>query len=202
MPVAILPDETQSIPLSRIMRFTADEYNRLTESGFFTTANRVELLEGWLVTKMPQNELHATSLDLLEGLLTNLMLEPWTFRTQRPVALTGDNVPEPDLVIVQGPKRRFFRGHPTPKDIALIIEVSDSSLEQDQGVKRVMYARDRLPVYWIVNLVNRQIEVYTLPRGGKNPGYRRTEIYGPNDAVPLMLDGTAVGSILVKELLP
>ena len=202
MVLAISPPVVEnSIPFERILRFTAKEYNRLTEIGFFTTEHRVELLNGWLVTKMPQKSLHATALDLLEEQLGELLPVPWTFRTQRPVALTGDSVPEPDLVVVKGPKRRFFKGHPTPKDIAVIVEVSDTTLEQDRGLKRSIYAQDRLPAYWIVNLVDNCVEVYTLPRGGKLPSYRQMRVYGANDAVPVILEGETIGEVPVAELL-
>jgi len=190
------------IPLSRILRFTAAEYNRLTEIGFFTPSHRVELLEGLQVTKMAHNELHATVLDLLEELLAKMLTTPWTFRTQRPVVLSGDNMPEPDLVVVPSPKRRYFRAHPSANEIALVVEVSGTTLEQDRGLKQRIYARNRLPAYWIVNLLESCIEVYTQPRAGKTASYRRIKVYGRDEVVPVDLRGDIIGGISVNDLLP
>jgi Uma2 family endonuclease len=202
MSAAILSRETSAIPLERLKRFTAEQYNRLTESGVFTTDDRMELLDGWLVKKMPNNPPHATALGLLEDVLIALLVAPWIYRTQRPTALTGESVPEPDLVVVRGPHRRFARQHPTAADVALIVEIAHTTLVQDRGIKQELYANDRIPEYWIVNLVDRTVEVYTQPRAGRRPGYRKMVSYAAGSSVPLRIDGKELGSVAVDELLP
>jgi Uma2 family endonuclease len=191
-----------AIPISRLKRFTAAEYNRLAESGVYTTEDRFELLDGWLVDKMPNNPPHSTALGLLEDILIALLIAPWIFRTQRPISLGGDSVPEPDLVVIKGPRRRFAKRHPTASDIALLVEVSDSTLDQDRGIKLKMYARDRIPEYWIINLVDNVVEVYTQPKGGRNPAYRQMVSYVAGSSVPLRIDGKDLGEIAVNDLLP
>jgi Uma2 family endonuclease len=202
MVAAAPPREPRSIPMSRLKRFTAAEYDRLTESGVFTTEDRFELLEGFLVNKMPTNEPHATTLDLLEDILKLLLVDPWTFRTQRPILLSGDNRPEPDLVVVKGPKRRFFKHHPRAVDVTLLVEVSEATLDQDRGIKQEMYARDRIPEYWIVNLAESVVEVYTQPKGGRTPGYRRMDSFAAGSSVPLRIEGEEIGVVAVSDLLP
>jgi Uma2 family endonuclease len=203
MNVSVLPPEPRAtLPASRLKRFTKAEYNRLVESGVYTTEDRFELLEGWLVDKMPNNPPHATSLGLLEDLLIALLLSPWIFRTQRPISLSGDSVPEPDLVVVKGPRRRFAKRHPTAAEIALLVEVSDSTLLQDRGIKLEMYAVDRIQEYWIINLVDNVVEVYTQPKGGRNPSYRQTISYCAGESVPLRIDGKHLGEVAVSDLLP
>ncbi len=99
----------QMIPLARLKRFTAAEYDQLTGAGVLKPEDRMELLEGFLVNKMAHYPPHATALGLLEDILIALLIAPWIFRTQRPISLTGDNIPEPDLVVVKGPRRRYAK---------------------------------------------------------------------------------------------
>lgn len=87
--------------------------------------------------------------------------------------------------------------------MGLLVEVADSSLKRDRGFKKRLYAAARVAIYWIVNLRDRQVEVYTLPSGpGKKPDYRRHHDYAVNEEVPLVLDGIEVGRIAVKDMLP
>jgi len=201
--VALAPiRDVSSIPVDRLKRFTAEEYNRLTAIGAFTTDDRMELLEGYLVDKMPHYPLHATSLGLLEEVLKELLTKPWMFRTQRPIEVSGDSVPEPDLVIVKGPQRKYFDRHPCAAEVAIVVEVSESTPAIDRGLKRELYASDRIPEYWIVNLIDRAVEVYAKPKGGKTPGYRQMKSFGDGDSVPLRIGATEFGVIAVSELLP
>lgn len=81
--------------------------------------------------------------------------------------------------------------------------MSDSSLDRDQQEKAYIYARDGIPVYWIVNLIDRRVEVYTDPTGPADlPQYRTRQDYPPGAAVPVVLDGVTVGTVPVEELLP
>ncbi len=113
-----------------------------------------------------------------------------------------DSQPQPDAAIVAGCNDDYFDHHPGPSDIALVVEVSDSMLEEDQGTMQRIYARARLPVYWIVNIPERQLEVYIQPRAGKNPAYRQCQVIAPPDSVSVTIGGTAVGPIAVADLLP
>jgi Uma2 family endonuclease len=115
---------------------------------------------------------------------------------------TADSQPEPDLAIVKGPAGRYEARHPKPSEIALLIEVADTTLLDDRNLKGRLYARARLPVYWIINLVERKVEVYTQPRGGKAPAYRERRDYGREESVPLILVGHPMGLIPVRDLLP
>jgi len=93
--------------------------------------------------------------------------------------------------------------HPGPQDIALLVEVSNTTLPRDRTVKARVYARAGVAVYWIINLVDRQIEVYSEPTGpAPQPAYGRRTDYRPGQAVPLVIGGTQVGQIAVNELLP
>jgi Uma2 family endonuclease len=96
-----------------------------------------------------------------------------------------------------------MHNHPKPDDVAVVIEVADSSLNRDREEKAKLYARARIPVYWIVNLVDRQVEVYSKPSGPEpSPGYRRREDYRINESAPLKIAENEAIQIQVQNLLP
>ena len=98
---------------------------------------------------------------------------------------------------------RYERYHPGPQDVALVVEVADASLDRDRSIKKQVYARAGIPVYWIVNLQERRIEVYTDPSGPVQvPDYRKHEDYAAGSQVPLTIDGREVGRIPVAAFLP
>jgi Uma2 family endonuclease len=87
--------------------------------------------------------------------------------------------------------------------LGLIVEVAESTLQRDQTRKKRIYARAGIPVYWIVNLIDGRVEVYTDPTGPTpQPDYLQRQDYGPNDAVPVTLDGKPIGQVAVRDLLP
>ena len=126
----------------------------------------------------------------------------WLLRIQQTVVLS-DSQPEPDFTIVRGSPRTYLSRHPGAADVGLLIEVADSSLLRDQRDKTRIYARGGIPCYWIINLVDKRIEIYTQPSGPTPvPAYGAFQTYQPGDAVPLVLDGNTVGTVPVADLLP
>ena len=199
-PTEPLPPAVTTLP---VRRFTLDEYHHLIEIGFLQEDDRVELLNGWIVAKMGINPPHASSLTRLSRRLGRLLGHDWIIREQTSLTIpSSDSEPEPDVVVVPGPEEVYDDRHPYPKDVVLLAEVADSSLSEDRGEKLQTYARAKIAVYWIVNLIDRRVEVYTQPRGGKNPTYKQHTDYGPDDAVPVVIGGKERGRIAVKELLP
>jgi Uma2 family endonuclease len=166
-----------------------------------TEDDRVELLEGCLVAKMPHNPPHDGTICRVQRRLTKVLPDEWLLRVQSALHLDNSK-PELDLLIARGPEETYLARHPRPKDVALVIEVADTTLDMDRDLKAPLYARNRLPVYWLVNLQEGQIEVYDLPRGGKQPGYRRCQIYTKADTLPLILDGRELARLPVRDLLP
>jgi Uma2 family endonuclease len=184
-----------------VFRYTLTEFHRLLESGVLADSNRLELIEGALVRQMTHNPPHAAAVDLAQGLLRPLLTLEWHLREQKPITLS-DSEPEPDVGVVRGPARRYVRTHPQPRDIAMLVEVADSTLAFDRTAKGRIYARARIPVYWIINLIDRCVEVYTLPRAGRNPAYRQRQVYSATDTVPVVIAGKEVGRLAVRDLLP
>jgi len=192
-----------AVPTLPVRRHTLDEYHHLIETGFFREDDRVELLNGWIVAKMGINPPHASALTRLSRRLRTLLGDTWVVREQSSLTIpSSDSEPEPDVVVAPGPEEAYDARHPIPKDVILLVEVADISLAEDQCEKLLAYAAAKIAVNWIVNLKDRCIEVYTEPRGGKSPTYKKQTIYGPVDAVPVVVRGKELGRIPVNELLP
>jgi Uma2 family endonuclease len=183
-----------------LFRLSVVQYERMVEVGILHSGDPIELLEGLLVQKMTQHPPHATASGLLLEAIRSLLPAGWHAREQKPIRLE-DSEPEPDAAVVRGNWAQYANSHPSPEDIGLVVEVADSSLGADRTDKGRIYARARLPAYWIVNLVDGQIEVYSRPRRGKEPSYRTRLVFGLDDSVPLELDGQQVGLIPVRDIL-
>jgi len=192
----------QQAPPASVRRFTVEEYRRLGEAGILTESDRVELLEGWIVEKVIHNPQHDLAIELLDEALRKLLPPDCRVRVQCAVT-TQDSEPEPDAAVVYGQPRERPARHPGPRDVALLVEVADSSLEHDRTFKGRLYARAAISTYWIVNLVDRQVEVYTEPSGrGAAAVYKNSRIYRRGEAVPLVIRSQALGAIAVDEILP
>jgi Uma2 family endonuclease len=195
----ISPFET---PPEFVWRFSVDDYHQLIAIGVLDEDDRVELLEGWLVPKMTHNPLHDGTLQLINKRLARRLPPQWDLRIQSAVT-TDDSEPEPDVAIVRGDEQTYLQRHPGPADIGLIVEVAESSLEQDRKQKARLYARAGIPCYWLVNLVDRQVEVFTDPTGPCDaPQFSTTSVCRGEDSIPLNLDGQLVANFRAAELLP
>jgi Uma2 family endonuclease len=200
--VTPLPTSTFSLPPYPVHRFTVDEYHLMVRAGILTEDDPVELLEGWIVPKMPRNPRHDATIDEAQDVLRRHLPAGWRIRGQSAIT-TNDSEPEPDIAIVRGPAMRYSAAHPSPQDIAALIEVADSSLLRDRRDKGRLYARAGVSYYWILNLTDRQIEVYTDPTGpATNPSYRQRQDYGITASVSLVVDGQEVAQIPVTALVP
>jgi Uma2 family endonuclease len=188
--------------VSGFRRFTVAEYHKLIDIGILTEGDDLELLDGHLVKKMSKGPAHDGTLKKVEKRLLRVLPPGWDTRNQSVLTLSGSE-PEPDLLIGRDDPNGYTTRHPTAADTGLVIEVSDTTLDTDREDKGPLYARDGIATYWIVNVTDRQIEVYTDPDAAASPpAYRTRTDYTPGQDVPLVLDGTAVASIPVADLLP
>jgi Uma2 family endonuclease len=191
-----------AIPTVPVMRFSVAQYHTMIDAGILQSGDPVELLEGWLVLKMTKNPPHVFANARLHDFLLQLVPPGWFVNSQDPIT-TLESEPEPDASVIRGERRDYLGGHPAPSDVALIGEVSDTSLAYDRGIKKRVYARAKIPVYWIVNLEDRCFEVYTDPTGpADQPDYRHRQTYGENDEVLIILDGKEIGKLQVMAVLP
>jgi Uma2 family endonuclease len=196
-PTIPAPD-TGWIP-SPLYRMTVDEYEAMVESGAFQGRNRFHLINGYLVEKMTHNPPHAIADDLCGRELARV-LPGWYIRPAKPIRLPGqDSEPEPDRCVVRGTIVDYDGHHPGPDDIAMVVEVADSSLAADRKLAAEVYGPAGIPICWIVDVRGRRVEVYTGP-GPR--GYRSSETFGEGQSVPVVIGGQEVGRIAVGDILP
>jgi Uma2 family endonuclease len=190
-----------AVPSDPIWRLSVRQYHWMTRAGMFTDDDPIELLEGWLVSKMPKNPPHRTVTRRAFDSIARLLPAGWYVDSQEPIT-TPDSEPEPDVIVVRGESEQYFDRHPGPEDLALVIEVADSTVHRDRTLKKRIYARARISCYWIINLPEKQIEVYMSPSGtGSQPSYKERQDYFLTDDLPLVLDGQEVGRLPVRDLL-
>jgi Uma2 family endonuclease len=186
---------------SRLYRLSVEQYEELVAAGTLGPEDNVELLEGMLVRKMSKNDLHAYVTEILSRLFyvrcaTDEKWRALSYRNQNPVSL-GNSVPEPDGVLVRGVPHTFLRRKPTARDVAVVFEVSESSLSFDRNDKSRVYAAAQIPVYVIVNLIDMKIEVYHLP---KNEQYELFKSIGRGER--MTLPGELEIELVADEILP
>ena len=183
-------------PIDPLRQFTVEEYHRMIDAGILTEEDRIELLDGYLVNKMARNPPHDGTMSLLLRALFRSIPDGWQIRCQAAIRLARSE-PEPDLAVVRADPANYMTRHPQVADTAIVIEVSDSTLEFDLNHKMRRYAAGNVPEYWVVNIPDRQVEVFTLPSPN---GYRSRQVFPEGTAVPVILDGQTVANIDVTEL--
>jgi Uma2 family endonuclease len=150
-----------AVPPYEVRRFSVDEYEQLGATGVLTEDDNVELLNGWIVKKRTKNPPHDALVDFLNSLLVPHVPRGWKLRVQNSLK-TPTSVPEPDFVLVPGERKEFNRRHPRADEARFVIEVADSSLRRDRE-KASIYAAGGAPLYWIVNIPDQCVEVYSDP---------------------------------------
>ncbi len=145
-------------------RFTVQDYYHLGEMGVFREGERVELIQGEIVMMPPIDPGHAEGTDNSQCEAQLQLRDHFKVRCQQPVRLSPTSEPVPDVSIVK--LKSYKQAHPKPDDILLIIEVANSSLSFDLGHKKLMYAAAAIPEYWVLDLPNRLLHVFTRPRRG------------------------------------
>src|SRR5262245_47704747 len=189
-------------PSTHLRRWTRAEYDRLIEAGTFSAGKPVELLGGELMVSEPQGSAHYTAIGLVEDALRAALGPGWLVRSQGPLALDHDSEPEPDVAVTRGTRRDYSREHPARP--ALVVEVAESSLALDRERKGSLYARAGIADYWILNLVDRVLEVYrrpitddAAPFGWR---YASAEVRAPGSSAAPLAEQAA--RIFISELLP
>jgi Uma2 family endonuclease len=172
---------------AKVKHFSLDEYNRLGELGFFTGNKRVELIHGQIIEMAAKGTAHSVCSTRLNRELLKILGDRATLRGQEPIIIPPDSAPEPDYAIVRNHPDDYLSAHPGPSDIFWVIEISDSTLNFDQQVKLALYAEAAISDYWIINLEDKHLEVYSDPyrnSQGKS-SYRLKRIFLANEAIVL-----------------
>jgi Uma2 family endonuclease len=194
-----------SVPVSprlaaRLSRLTVKQYDRMIESKTIGDAEDLELIEGLLVRKMGRNRPHVQAGKLGLATLQRIVPPGWHVAKEDPFIASIWSKPEPDLAVVRGRIEDYAERDVTAVDLGLVVEIADTSLAEDRDEMGRLYASTDIPVYWIVNLVDRCVESYTDP---DSAGFYRTRVVlHPDQEVPIVLDGVMVGHVRVLDLLP
>lgn len=184
-----------------LWRLSVEQYHAMARQGILVDGAPIELLEGLLVKKMTISPAHRLAMRRARVALERVAPLGCFVDAPSPVTLS-DSEPEPDVVVVRGADGDFAQRHPGPDDLLLVVEVSDSSLHADQVTKKRIYAKAASPVYWILNLVDRRIEVYSNPTGtAELPDYRSRQEFSSGEQVPLVIDGRQIAQLPVAEML-
>ena len=188
-------DTTEQVKITH-RRFTVAEFLHLADIGFLREDERVELIRGEIVEMSPINVAHASTVSRLLSVLSNLLGHRVILSVQNPVQLDDFTLLQPDVALLKPQDDFYSKQHPVPEDVLLLIEVSDSTVSYDRRVKASLYGTAGIIEYWIVNLPERQIEVYREPRAD---GYRTVTRYASGETLsPLAFPDVA---LLVEEVL-
>jgi len=190
------------LPKEPIWPLRVHQYHEMVRSGILTDDDPVEFLEGLLVLKMPKNPPHRIATQVTREALAHVVPSGWYVDDQEPIT-TKDSEPEPDVVIVQGDRRDYFDRHPYADEVALVVEVADTTLQRDRTSKKRLYARAGIAIYWIINLVERKIEVYTKPlSNAEEPAYQGRRDYELTESIPVLINNQIIAEIHVQTLFP
>lgn len=184
-----------------IWRLSVNQYHSMIANGILEEDAQLELLEGLLIGKMTKNPRHRVSTKLLRQALEKIIPTGWYVDSQEPITLQGSE-PEPDVMLICGETTDYRDRHPDAASLELVVEVADTSLERDRTIKQRIYARAGIPIYWILNLGDRQLEIYTQPNVEESL-YKECQILTEAESVCVTLRNqeVVIGWICVGNLL-
>jgi Uma2 family endonuclease len=180
-------------------RWTVKQYYQMADLGFFH-GKQVQLIKGEIIRMSPMKTAHATSIQLVVALLSKLFAKGFAVRPQLPMSFSKIDEPEPDVAVVKGNIRDFGDSH--PKTATLIVEISDTTLRFDRTTKAELYAENKIPDYWILNLKERQLEVYRRPVKVKSQGFTYSELLIVNETESISPLAKPKAKIKVSDMLP
>ncbi len=180
-------------------RLSVDQYDAMVEKGILPETNRFELIEGCIVEKEVKSPEHSAGSEACWRTIDRSLPAGWHVRIEKPVRVPDRaSEPEPDVSVARGVFEDYLEHHPGPQDIALVVEITRSTVAKDRALARV-YGPGGIPVYWIVNVPTRRLEVYVSQEPGPYPP---PIILGEKQTVDLTIAGQIVAQIPVSSLFP
>jgi Uma2 family endonuclease len=161
---------------TQVRLLTIDDYHRMIETGIIHEGEHIELISGQIFNMAAKGTRHTVANTELMGELLLLLGRRAKIRCQDPITLPNNSEPEPDIVIARLRSDNYVNSHPAPADIILVIEVADSTIKFDRDTKAPLYAAAGISEYWIVNLIDNRLEIYSQPEGSL---YTNTQIILP-----------------------
>ncbi|PHI20239.1 hypothetical protein CEQ90_08605 [Lewinellaceae bacterium SD302] len=177
--------------------WTSEQYRRMYEAGVLSDDDRVELLMGKITEMSPIGRFHAACVMRLQKIFIPKLISNYSWRTENPIVLPDNSEPEPDFALLKHRDDDYVSGHPAVDDVLLVIEVADKTLLKDREVKASIYASAGIAEYWIVNLIDRQLERYEQPISEVG-SYELSQVSGEKDS----FDHPILGEVIVANILP
>jgi Uma2 family endonuclease len=165
-------------PQIKRKRFTTLEFQEMVKVGILPEEHGWEVIDGYLTDKMTIGTKHAKYVRRLTRILERKIGNEILVSSQNPIYLDEFNEPEPDIALLVWKDDEYESQHPTPKDVLIAMEVSDSTIKYDREVKKVLYAEAEIKEFWLINLSENTIEIHTQPKKGS---YRNVQIFGADD---------------------
>jgi len=196
--MAILEHDVRSVDKLTLtsmhrLQFTRDQYYSIGQSGVLGDA-RIELIEGEIIEMAPIGPSHATATLRLPALLTEAFGSGYTVRPQLPISISNadtESEPQPDVAVAVGSWRDYTLRHPGASDVVLVVEIADSTLAYDRKIKAALYGTSGIAEYWVLNITDRQLEVYREP---SDAGYAECAVLGSGETIePLSAPGKSIG---------
>jgi Uma2 family endonuclease len=178
--------------------WTRDEYHRAAEVGILRPNEKLELIEGEILSKSPIGSQHSVTVHNVFRFLSAAFSDSHYVTIHQPIALSDNSEPEPDVFIAVGKPSDYEDHHPTPAELKLVVEISDTTLSFDRTRKAALYSASKIGEYWIVNLVARQIEVYRRP----DPSAPFQEAFLIKEDLVISPEYAPSVGVLVSSLLP
>lgn len=189
---------TEPTPEILLRSWTVQEYHRMVETGILQPDEPVELIAGQILRTMsPHRTPHSSAIRRTRRLLEKALGEQVFVQTQLPIQLNNYSEPEPDIAVVRPDPRDYFDQHPTARDVYLIVEVADTTLRKDQGVKARDYAASGIEDYWLLDVENRQLYIFREPT---SDGYQQKIILLENETVTSLRFPQL--TVNIREILP
>ena len=184
--------------LANLHLLTVDRYHAMIKAGILGEDDRVELLNGKIVDSGPVGPYHAVCVRTINAHFVKLLDGTYLCSQEQPITIAEGSEPEPDYVIAKLSGQRYLDHHPYPEDIHLLIEVADKTLPRDRGAKKGIYARAGIPEYWIVDLIDRQLEIFTEPDLTAGT-YAKERVLGERDT---LMNHPLAGTVAINQWIP
>lgn len=180
-----------------IRRLTVQDYHQMAKAGIFSSDERVELLDGNLLSMAAKGTAHSSATTKTRRVLERILGDDVQIRVQEPIQLDEYSEPEPDLAIVVLDPWDYATNHPLPAQVYWLIEIADSSLAFDCGAKAIAYAKASIPEYWVLDVQSRKLHVMRSPH---SEGYQSQEIF--TEKMPIAPLEFPDCQVMVQDMLP
>lgn len=194
--MSILSAEQESLNLRPRHRWAVVEYHRMGEVGLLNEDSRVELIDGEIIEVAPIGSLHGGNVNRFIRLFSRVVSDKAIVTAQNPVVLDSYSEPEPDIALLRWRVDDYEQSHPHPEDVLLLIEVSDTTLRYDRDVKIPLYAKNGIPEVWLLDIPNRQLEIYRELTNGE---YRQRDCRQTGKISPILCPDAVID---LAELFP